>query len=182
MKVYLPAIAGHVPPKMVHAISTFLEFHYLVWWSQIDAMTLDQIEAAVVRFHQEHEVFIETEVQTDFSLPRQHSISHYRFLIQQFGAPNRLCSSITESQHITAVKEPWRCSNRNEALGQMLLTNQWLDKLAASHVDFALHRMLQGALLCLPCPLSKSLGLILILLCQVGKMLKRSRGSYLWER
>ena len=147
MEVYLPAIAGHVPPGMVRAISAFLEFCYLVRRSQIDSATLDQIETAVGRFHQEREIFIKTEVRADFSLPRQHSISHYRFLIQQFRAPNGLCSSITESRHIAAVKEPWRRSNRNEALGQMLLTNQRLDKLAASRVDFTSRGMLQGTLL-----------------------------------
>ncbi|KAF8469365.1 hypothetical protein DFH94DRAFT_795797 [Russula ochroleuca] len=96
MKVYLPAIAGHVPARMVRAISAFLEFCYLT---------------AIARFQQEHTIFIETEVRIDFSLPRQHSLFHYHSLIQQFGAPNGLCSSITESRHITAVKQPWHCSN-----------------------------------------------------------------------
>lgn len=68
-------------------------------------------------------------------------------LIRAFGAPNGLCSSITESKHIKAVKEPWRRSNRFEALAQMLLTNQRLDKLAASRVDFAKRRMLEGTCL-----------------------------------
>lgn len=61
-----------------------------------------------------------------------------------FGAPNGLCSSITENRHIQAVKEPWRRSNRHEPLGQMLLTNQRLAKLAAARVDFTARGMLQG--------------------------------------
>ena len=59
-----------------------------------------------------------------------------------FGAWNGVCSSITELKHIKAVKEPWQCSSHNEALGQMLLTNQHLDKLSASQVDFETHGML----------------------------------------
>jgi len=66
-----------------------------------------------------------------------------RSLIREFGAPNGLCSSITESKHIKAVKEPWRRSSRFEALGQMLLTNQRLDKLAAARVDFKARGMFQ---------------------------------------
>jgi hypothetical protein len=132
---------------MVRAISAFLEFCYLVRRSQIDSTTLDQIDKAVARFHKERQIFIETQVRTDFSLPRQHSLSHYCFLIQQFGAPNGLCSSITENRHITAVKQPWRRLNRNEALGQMLLTNQRLDKLAAARIDFAARGMLEGPVL-----------------------------------
>ncbi|KAG1728409.1 hypothetical protein EDD22DRAFT_982701 [Suillus occidentalis] len=60
---------------------------------------------------------------------------------------HRLCSSIIESKHIKAVKEPWRCSSRFKALGQMLLTNQRLDKLAAARVDFQARGMLKGSCL-----------------------------------
>ena len=72
---------------------------------------------------------------------------HYRLHIENFGAPNGLCSSITESKHIVAVKKPWRRSNRYEALGQMIKTNERLDKLAAARVDFTERGMLEGSCL-----------------------------------
>ncbi|KAG1837094.1 hypothetical protein F4604DRAFT_1597751, partial [Suillus subluteus] len=78
-------------------------------------------------------------------LPRQHSLCHYILMIQLFGAPNGLCSSITESKHIKAVKEPWCRSSRFNTLRQMLLTNQRLDKLAAARVDFEARGMLRGS-------------------------------------
>ncbi|KAG6823444.1 hypothetical protein H0H92_010198 [Tricholoma furcatifolium] len=73
-------------------------------------------------------------------------MTHYQTLIQEFGAPNGLCSSITESAHIRAVKKPWRRSSRYNALGQMLLVNQRLDKLAASRMDFERRGMLASSL------------------------------------
>jgi len=79
-----------------------------------------------------------------FALPRQHSLDHYVDLIRLFGAPSGLCSSITESKHRHAVKEPWRRSNRYNPLEQILLTNQRLDKLAASRADFVARGMLEG--------------------------------------
>ncbi|KAG2352466.1 hypothetical protein BDR07DRAFT_1254811, partial [Suillus spraguei] len=79
---------------------------------------------------------------TGFLLPQQHALIHYSCLIQEFGALNGLCSSITKSRHITIVKQPWRCSNRFNALGQMLLTNQCLDKLGLAQVDFVARGML----------------------------------------
>ncbi|KAG1837670.1 hypothetical protein F4604DRAFT_1692100 [Suillus subluteus] len=69
-------------------------------------------------------------------------MTHYTYLIRLFSALNGLCSSITESKHIKAIKEPWRWSSWYNALGQMLLTNQRLDKLAASRVDFRTRGML----------------------------------------
>jgi len=71
-------------------------------------------------------------------------MKHYNHLIRQFGAPNRLCSSITESKHIKAVKWPYQHTNCFQALGQMLLINQRLNKLAAVHADFKECGMLNG--------------------------------------
>ncbi|KAJ7240897.1 hypothetical protein C8J57DRAFT_1561882 [Mycena rebaudengoi] len=145
MKVYLPAIEGYVPPQMLRAFSAFLEFCYLVRRNVLDEEALKQVDAALARYHQERTIFEEEGVCPDgFSLPRQHSLVHYRTLTQQFGAPNGLCSSITESKHIKAVKEPWRRSSKYEALGQMLTVNERLDKLAASRVDFVERGMLPG--------------------------------------
>jgi len=146
-KVYLPAIAGHVPPGMIHALSAFLEFCYLVRRSVINEETLEAISTAVDRFHHERTIFQTTGVRAHFSLPRQHAMVHYRELIELFGAPNGLCSSITESKHIRAVKEPWRRSNKFDALGQMLVTNQRLDKLAGARRHFTEHNILDGPLL-----------------------------------
>ncbi|KAJ3510664.1 hypothetical protein NLJ89_g4545 [Agrocybe chaxingu] len=143
--VYLPAIAGHVPKQMVQAVASLIEFCYLVRRNVIDEDTLSEIENTLTRFYEHREIFREVNVRPDgFSLPRQHSLKHYPFLITQFGAPNGLCSSITESKHIKAVKCPYRRSSRNKPLGQMLVTNQRLDKLAAARVDFAACGMLNG--------------------------------------
>jgi len=67
---------------------------------------------------------------------------HYRHQIEDFGVPGGVCSSITESRHITAVKKPWRRSNRNNPIRQMLLTNLRLEKLDAMRIDFAARGMI----------------------------------------
>ncbi|KAG2054280.1 hypothetical protein BDR06DRAFT_1050585 [Suillus hirtellus] len=137
MKVYLSAIEGYVPVDMVWTFQAFLEFCYLM---------LEQIQEALDWFHWHQQIFETLDVISTFSLPRQHSLQHYIHLIQLFGAPNGLCSSITEAKHIKAVKEPWRCSSQYEALGQMLVTNQCLDKLAALRTDFTQCKMLNEQL------------------------------------
>ncbi|KAF8815339.1 hypothetical protein BYT27DRAFT_7225445 [Phlegmacium glaucopus] len=101
MKVYLPAIQGHLPPDIVCAICAFLEFCYIA----------------------RKNVLTENDLSEHLLLPRQHAMVHYLALIRLFGAPNGLCSSIMESMHIRAIKEPWGYSNCNEALDQMLVTN-----------------------------------------------------------
>jgi hypothetical protein len=133
---------------MVRALRAFLEFCYIARRNALNETSLRELSDALRRFHAYRVIFQTTNVRPDgFSLPRQHSLSHYWHMIWQFGAPNGLCSSITESKHIKAVKEPWRRSNRYKALGQMLLTNQRLDKLAAARVDFTKRGMLKTSLL-----------------------------------
>ncbi|RPD69767.1 hypothetical protein L226DRAFT_548054 [Lentinus tigrinus ALCF2SS1-7] len=147
MKVYLPAIDGLLPSDVVLTIRYFVEFCYLARREVHNDKTTAMMAASLANFRQYRDIFRTSGVRPDrFSLPRQHSLTHYIDRIWAFGAPNGLCSFITESKHIKAVKEPWRRSNRYEALEQMLLTNQRLDKLAAARVDFSERRMLDDSL------------------------------------
>ena len=148
LQVYLPAIKGHVPQEMIRALQAFLDFCYIARRDVQDSASLQLMDDALRRFHLHRKIFEELGIRPEgFNLPRQHSMVHYVNLIRSFGAPNGLCSSITESKHIKAVKEPWRRSSRYNALGQMLLTNQQLDKLAACRIDFTHRGMMEGSCL-----------------------------------
>jgi hypothetical protein len=146
--VYLPAIEGHVPVEIIRCFRAFLEFCYTARQNIHNEKTIQDLQDALARFHRYRNIFQTSGVRPEgFSLPRQHSMVHYPALIRAFGAPNGLCSSITESKHIKAVKEPWRRSNCWKALGQMLLTNQRLDKLDALRADYTRRGMLDGTCL-----------------------------------
>ena len=127
----------------------YMHFSTSVTWHSnvLDTQSLAARQDALDRFHWYQEIFNMCGICSSFNLPRQHSLTHFIQMIQAFGAPNGLCSSITKSKHIKAVKKPYRRSSHYEALGQMLLTNQHLDKLAAARVDFQRHRMLNGTCL-----------------------------------
>lgn len=131
---------------MLKYISAFLDACYIIRQSDINEYTLKAFDNALKRFHTHRKNFRTSGVRpTGFGLPRQHSSVHYQYLTEQFGAPNGLCSSITESRHITAIKKPWRRSNRYKALGQMLTTNRRSDKLTAARADFVDWKMLPPA-------------------------------------
>jgi hypothetical protein len=141
----MPALQGHLPGEVIRTFRAFLEFCYIARRDVITEDDLDEMDDALLRFHSFREVFRPIRPK-GFSLPRQHSIVHYPTLVRLFGAPNGICSSITESKHIRAVKEPWRRSSRNQALFQMLTTNQRLDQLSAVRDDFTKRGMLNGKL------------------------------------
>jgi hypothetical protein len=70
VKVYLPAIEGHVPVEMVQAIHAFLEFCYIARRDILDANSLDQLQDALDRYHAYRKIFQEYGVRTGgFNLP-----------------------------------------------------------------------------------------------------------------
>lgn len=130
----MPAIVDLVPPEIVLTFTAFLEFCYIVRMPTFDETALNALDDALERFCEHRKIFVSSGVRPDgISLPRQHSIQHYHWLIEQFGAPDGLSSSLTESAHIAAVKEPWKRSSHFEELLQILITNQRMNNLAAFH-------------------------------------------------
>jgi len=104
-----PSVEGYVHVDIIKTLNTFLDFCYIARQNVLTDDSLNALDTALERFHPYREIFRVSGVRPDgFSLPRQHSLKHYRHHIENFGAPNGLCSSITESKHITAVKKPWR--------------------------------------------------------------------------
>ena len=139
------AVQAFVPSEVVKTFAAFLEFYYIARRDVITEDSLDQLNTALRKFHEARQVFsgtVQAEGPSAFSLPRQHAMIHYYDHIKNFGAPNGLCSSITESKHIAAVKRPWRRSNRHAPLSQMLKSNERIDKLAAARADFMARGML----------------------------------------
>ncbi|KAH9976908.1 hypothetical protein BJV74DRAFT_879553 [Russula compacta] len=129
VQVYLAAIAGHIPSEVIKCLSTLLDFCQIARRNAITLDALDKLQNALDRFHYYQEFFVGTAgMNRDFiSLPCQHSLLHYLHSIRLFGSPNGLCSSIMESKHIKAVKEPWQ-----------------LDKLAAARRAFEELGMMDG--------------------------------------
>lgn len=132
---------------MVQALRAFLEFCYIAHRNIHDTWSLEELDKSLEDYHHYRNIFLATGIQIGFNLPHQHALIHYLKAIHLFGAPNGLCSSIMESKHIKAVKEPWQQSSCFNALCQMLLSNQHADKLAASRANFKKWGMLQGTCL-----------------------------------
>ena len=118
------ALEGYVLSDIIKTLNAFLDFCYIAHQNILMEDLLNALNTALERFHHYHETFQVSGIHPDgFSLPRQHSLKHYCHHIENFGAPNGLCSSITKSKHITAVKKPWHRSSQYEALKQMLTVN-----------------------------------------------------------
>jgi hypothetical protein len=144
-EVFLGAIAGYVPSAMVRCISAFMNACYIARRNAIDSQTLEYFQDYVQTYHDLRTVFLEAGLRISLSMPRQHALSHFYQGIHLFGSPNGLCSSITESEHIRSVKDPWRMSSQFRALIQMLRTIQRTEKMQALRRRFEDNGMLQGS-------------------------------------
>jgi hypothetical protein len=144
----VPALVGRVPDDVVRCVVALLDFTYMARLNSHTSITLEAMEQALERFQRYRNVFEALGVRDNgFSLPRQHALVHYVDGIRDFGSPNGLCSSITESKHIEAVKKPWRRSGRNgHALISMLKINTRLHKLTSARVEFGRRGLLSRTL------------------------------------
>jgi hypothetical protein len=146
--VWVPALEGFVPQDIIRCFNAYLDFCYIARSTIFTQPTLDRLDGALNRFREYRQVFqhigIRDPTPAGFSLPRQHAMAHYRQHIENFGAPNGLCSSITESKHISAVKRPWRRSSRYNAIHQIMRTNCRAEKLTAARAHFTSHGMLDN--------------------------------------
>lgn len=136
-QVFLAAIARYVPATMAQCIAAFMDACYITRQNAITAPALKSFRESVEQFQKLHNIFIEASVWVTISLPHQHALKHFYYLIQFFGSPNGLCSSITELKHIKAMKEPWCWSSRFQALIQMLQTLTWMDKRSLCCIGFS---------------------------------------------
>jgi len=143
-QVFLAAIAGYIPSMMVQSIATFMDACYIAHHNTITAPALEHSHKCIDKFHKLQNIFIESDVWNLISLPHQHALKHFYNSIHLFGSPNGLCSSITESKHIKAVKEPWHQSSQYQAFIQMLQIIMRMEKMTALHRIFLDHGMLIG--------------------------------------
>ncbi|TCD60043.1 hypothetical protein EIP91_010846 [Steccherinum ochraceum] len=118
-------------------------------WTGNDSKALmKRMRDDLVEFNTHRLVFERLGIRPDgFSLPRQHSLVHYVDRIILFGSPNGLSSSITESKHISAVKEPWRASSKDNPLDQMIRNITRKTKIDAARIEFGRRGMLNHSVL-----------------------------------
>ncbi|KAJ7802886.1 hypothetical protein B0H14DRAFT_3884342 [Mycena olivaceomarginata] len=119
---------------MVKALSSFMDFCYLVRRNAISAPDLTGIKNALDAFHHHRQIFIDCGVRIDISLPRQHSPRPLPSLYSPLRLPQWPLLLNHRVEAYQGRQRAWRRSSRFNALSQMLVTLQRLDKMAAHNV------------------------------------------------
>ena len=122
--------SGHSPARLLLAVRGMLDFLYLAQYKAHSVATLDQMEAALARFHANKQIFVDLDVRAHFRLPKLHNAGHYRYSIELFGTTDNYNTQTTERLHIDFAKDAFNASNTRDELAQM---TRWLERKEKIH-------------------------------------------------
>ena len=113
------------PTRLLRAVRGILDFLYLARYPVHTSETLDHLEAALKRFHDNKDVFIDLGVRANFNFPKIHFTGHYQRFIELFGTTDNYTTEYTERLHIDLAKDAYRATNLKDEYPQM---TAWLER------------------------------------------------------
>ncbi|KAJ3542161.1 hypothetical protein NM688_g6000 [Phlebia brevispora] len=110
---------------LVRAVRAMLDFVYLAQYPVHSDDSLQALDDALRRFHENKHIFVDMGVCQDFNIPKLHYCSkHWRQQVEFFGTADNFNTEFTERLHIDFVKEAYRATNKKNEYPQMTL---WLE-------------------------------------------------------
>ena len=97
-----------------------------IYYSQLQvhtSKTIDALEAALRKFHENKDIFIRYGVREHFNIPKIHQMLHYAEVIRSHGTADGCNTEVLERLHIDYAKEGYRASNKKDYIKQMTV---WL--------------------------------------------------------
>ena len=116
---------GHSSGKLLRAVRGLLDFFYLAQYPMHSTKTLDQLQSALEKFHDNKDIFIDLGIRQNFGIPKLHALDHYRMYIELYGTTDNFNTEYTERLHIDLAKDAWRATNGKDEYPQMTL---WLER------------------------------------------------------
>ncbi|KAG6808332.1 hypothetical protein H0H92_004461, partial [Tricholoma furcatifolium] len=121
--IRLPGGASNV--RLLCAVRSILDFLYLAQYPLHSDETLDLMENALNKFHDNRDIFIDLGVRTNMNIPKLHSLSHYVMYIKLHGTTDNYNTEYTERLHIELAKDAWRATNSKDEFPQITI---WLER------------------------------------------------------
>jgi hypothetical protein len=116
---------GRSTAPLVRSVRALLDFLFLAQYPVHTDTTLDLLQNALDRFHENKDIFIHLGIRNNFNLPKLHFAKHYLLKIKHFGTTDNFNTEYTERLHIDLAKDAYRSTNRKDEYVQMTL---WLER------------------------------------------------------
>jgi len=120
-----PLLNGLSNIRLVVAVHALLDFLYLMQLSVHSDDTLDLLEDALKRFHDNKTIFLDLSIRENFNLPKLHFANHYVEMIKCYGTTDNVNTQYTERLHIDFAKDAYNATNHKDEFTQMTL---WLKR------------------------------------------------------
>jgi hypothetical protein len=111
--------------RLVAAVRAVLDFVNLAQYPMHTSETLDHLDNALQRFHENKSIFVDMGVRDNFNLPKLHYCVHYIMYIKLYGTTDNYNTEYTERLHIDLAKDAYRSTNFKDEFPQMTL---WLER------------------------------------------------------
>ena len=97
--------------RLLWAVWGILNFLFLARYPVHTGESLDVLDAALKRFHDNKEIFIDFGVRANFKFPKVHFTGHYQQFIELFGTTDNYSTEYTEHLHIDLAKDTYSATN-----------------------------------------------------------------------
>lgn len=140
-KQTLPALVGKLEPTLVELARHVLDFMYRAHAAQMTDADVDELAESLEAIHvlkPDVVNFGALPAMKRFNwIPKLHMLSHYADSIRELGTPDGYSTEAPEHLHIEYAKEPWRASNKRDAIPQMVrfIQRQEAIRIHRAHLD-----------------------------------------------
>lgn len=121
----VPLEGGMSNTRLIRAVRTLLDFLYLAQYPVHTDATLELLEDALQRFHNNKDIFIDLGLRDSFNLPKLHFAQHYIDYIKLYGTLDNFNTEYTERLHIDLAKDAYAATNHKDEFMQMTI---WLER------------------------------------------------------
>jgi Plavaka transposase len=120
-----PLVEGSSSQMLVRAVRALMDFAFLAQYPAHTGDTLELLEDALSRFHDNKQIFVDLGIRDHFNLPKLHFTRHYVDLIKLYGTTDNFNTEYTERLHIDLAKAAYAATNLKDEFSQM---TTWLER------------------------------------------------------
>ncbi|KAG1854255.1 hypothetical protein F4604DRAFT_1883347 [Suillus subluteus] len=122
---FLLGVIIDICAHLICAVRAILDFLYLAQYPCHTDQTLDLLDDALTRFHDNKEIFVDLGIRANFNLLKLHFFRHYVHMIKLYGTTDNYNTEYTGRLHINLAKDAYRATNHKDEYLQMTL---WLER------------------------------------------------------
>ena len=129
--------------RLIRAVRALMDFVFYAQYPVHTGETLELLEDALSRFHDNKSIFIDLGIQDNFNIPKLHFTNHYVDLVKLYGTTDNFNTEYTERLHIDFAKDAYAATNHKDEFVQMAT---WLERKEKIHQHaYLVRRRLEGS-------------------------------------